>query len=61
MKLSYAPLCAVNNIEKYRNFAKFRGEEIFLERHSFRIVSDDSPETMRKLCLSTKFIHQQIR
>ena len=29
MKLSYAPLCAVNNIEKYRNFAKFRGEEIF--------------------------------
>ena len=26
-----------------------------MERHSFRIVSGDSAETMRKLCLSTKF------
>ena len=33
----------------------------FMERHSFRIVSGDSPETMRKLCLSTKFPHQEIR
>ena len=61
MKLSYAPLCVINNIEKYSNFAKFRGVEIFLERHSFRIVSDDLPETMRKLCLSTKFPHHEIR
>ena len=37
MKLSYAPLCAVNNIEKYRNFAKFRGVEIFLERHTTKL------------------------
>ena len=33
----------------------------FVERHSFRIVSDETPETMRKLCLSTKFPHQKIR
>ena len=33
----------------------------FVERHSFRIVSGDSPETMRKLCLSTKFPYQEIR
>ena len=26
-----------------------------MERHSFRIVLDDSPEAMRKLCLSTNF------
>ena len=31
------------------------------ERYSFRIVSDESPETMRKLFLSTKFPHQVIR
>ena len=34
---------------------------IFMESHSFRIVSGESPETMRKLCLSTKFPHQEIR
>ena len=27
----------------------------FVERHSFHIVSGDSSETMRKLCLTTKF------
>ena len=32
-----------------------------MERHSFRIVSGDSPKIMRKLCHSTKFPHQQIR
>ena len=32
----------------------------FMERHSFRIVLGHSPETMRKLCLSTKFPHQEI-
>ena len=31
------------------------------ERHSFRIVSGDSPETMRKLCLFTKFPYHEIR
>ena len=30
-------------------------------RLSFRIVSGESPETIRKLCLSTKFPHQEIR
>ena len=33
----------------------------FVERHSFRIVSGDSPEAVRKLCLSTNFPHQEIR
>ena len=33
----------------------------FMERHSFRIVLGDSPETMQKLCLSTKFPDQKIR
>ena len=33
----------------------------FVERHSFRRVSGKSPETMRELCLSTKFPHQEIR
>ena len=29
--------------------------ENFVGRHSFRIVSGDSPETMRKLCLPQNF------
>ena len=33
----------------------------FAERYSFRIVSSKSPETKRKLCLSAKFQHQEIR
>ena len=33
----------------------------FVESHSFRIVSGNSTETMRKVCLSTKFPHQEIR
>ena len=32
----------------------------FAERHSFHIVSGDSPKTMRKLYLSAKFPHQEI-
>ena len=31
-----------------------------MERHSFRIVSGESLETMRKLCLSTKFSHLKL-
>ena len=31
------------------------------ERNSFRIVSGDSAEAKRKLCLSTKFPYQEIR
>ena len=33
----------------------------FVERHSFRIVSGESPETVGELCLSKKFWHQEIR
>ena len=33
----------------------------FVERYSFRIVSGESPETIRKLYLSTQFPHQEIR
>ena len=46
------------NCEKYRNFT-WCGN--FAERHSFCIVSGDSPETIRKMCLSAKFPHQEIR
>ena len=35
--------------------------ENFVERHSFRTISGDSPKTMQKLCLPTKFLHQEIR
>ena len=33
----------------------------FVERHSFHIVSDELSKTLRKLCFSTKFPHQEIR
>ena len=32
----------------------------FVEKHSFLIVSGKSLETMRKLCLSAKFLHQEL-
>ena len=32
-----------------------------MKKHSFRIVLDEPPETMRKLCLSAKFPHQEIK
>ena len=32
-----------------------------MEKHSLRRVSGDLPETLRKLCLSTKFPLQEIR
>ena len=35
--------------------------EYFVEKHSFRIASANSPETMRKLRLSKKLPHQEIR
>ena len=35
--------------------------ENFVERHSFRTFSGDSPKTIRKLCPSTKFPYQEIR
>ena len=33
----------------------------FVERHSFRRVSGDSPKTLGKLCLFAKCPHQEIR
>ena len=33
----------------------------FVEKHSFLIVSGESPKTKRKLCPSAKFQHQEIR
>ena len=33
----------------------------FVEMRSFRIVSDKAPETLRKLCVLTKLMHQKIR
>ena len=32
-----------------------------MERHNFRIISVESTKTMRKLCLTTKLPHQEIR
>ena len=32
----------------------------FAEGYSFQIISGDSPETLRKLCLSAKFPYQEI-
>ena len=51
--LLYNALCCV----KYHNFTQFHGV-----RHSLwkGTVSGDSTETMRKLCLSTKFPHHEI-
>ena len=40
----------IKHCVKYRNFTQFPGVEILW----------NSPETMRKLCLSTKFPHQEI-
>ena len=41
---------------KYRNFALFPGLEML-----WKSKDSDSPETLRKLRLSTKFLHQEIR
>ena len=32
-----------------------------MKTHSFRIILGDSPETHRKLCVSTNFLHKEIR
>ena len=33
----------------------------FVQTHSFPIVSGDSSKTLRKLCVSAKILHQEIR
>ena len=47
----------INAVQKY-HLISWCGN---LDRHSFRRVSGDSPETVQKLYLSTKFPHQEIR
>ena len=47
--------------QKYCNFHLISWCGKFVERHSFHIVSGESPETMQKLCISTNFPHQAIR
>ena len=49
---------ALRKIPKF-HLISWRGN--FEERHSFGIVLEESPETMQKLCLSSKFPHQDIR
>ena len=46
---------------KYRNLTLISWCGNFVERHLFRRVSGKSTETLRKLRLSTKFPHQEIR
>ena len=57
-KLSRVVMSALCKLPQFRLISWYGN---FVERHSFRIVSGDSPETMRKLCLSTKFPHHEIR
>ena len=54
----FAPVFPLRKIRKY-HLIFWCGN--FVERHSFRRVSGDSPEPLQKLCLSTKFTHQEIR
>ena len=53
------PLVVQIHYEKYRNFNLISWCGNFTERHSFCIVSGDSPETLRKLYLSAKFPHRK--
>ena len=41
--------------EKYRNFTRFPGVEIFAKRHSFRILPVDSPKTKRNCAFPQNF------
>ena len=45
--------------KKHRNFTAICWCENFVERRSFFLVLGESPKTMRKLCLSTKFPHKR--
>ena len=49
-------LCCV----KYRNFTLIPGVKIFMEKHNFRRVLGDSPETLQKLGLSAKIPHRKL-
>ena len=49
------------SMRKIRKFHLISWWGNIVERHSFRRVSGESHETLRKLCLSAKFPHQEIR
>ena len=48
-------------LDKIMKFHLIYWCENVVERHSFSWVSSDSSENLRKLCLSTIFLHQEIR
>ena len=56
----YCPIFFMHRV-KYWIFTWFPGVENFVESQSFRRVSGDSPETLRTLCVSTKFFHHETR
>ena len=49
-----------NTLYRISKFQLISWSGYFTERYSFRRVSGESPETLRRLCLSTKFPHQEI-
>ena len=57
----------LKKLENYMTLCKIQKFHVifwcgnFEERHSFRRVLGASPETLRKLCLSSKFWHLEIR
>ena len=58
--LNIAPKWAKTTLQKIPYFHLISWCGNFMERHSFCIVSGDSPKTMQKLCLATKFPHQEL-
>ena len=56
----YRVICLIA-LRKTPNFYIIFWCGYILETHSFRRVSSDSPEALRKLCVSIKFPHQEIR
>ena len=59
--LLYALIFGRNTLPKILQFHLISWWGSFLERHSFCKISDEFPETIWKLCLSTKFSHCKIR
>ena len=58
---TFTSLSCVNPLRKIPYFHLISWCANFVKRHSFPIVSGESREIMRKLCLSTKFSHHEIR
>ena len=51
---------SVETLQKIPQFHLISWCGNFVERYSFGIVLGESPKTMRKLCLSTKFLHKKL-